>query len=86
MKILTLFGALLFGVVAIQAAANAADGLRKNETYCLESSQGGGDGGGGGTLIECRFETREQCIASKVGLSDTCMLNPVLAFARARRH
>jgi hypothetical protein len=63
MKTLTLFGALLFGLVVVQASAEARESLRKNETYCLESSQGGGSDGGG-TFLQCRYETMAQCIAS----------------------
>jgi hypothetical protein len=79
MKTLTLFGALLFGLVVVQASADARESLRKNETYCLESSQGGGSDGGG-TFLQCRYETMAQCIASKTSQGDLCSLNPVLAF------
>lgn len=85
MKTLTLFGALLFGLVVVQAEADAR-ALRKNETYCLETSAGGGGrGGGGGTHFLCRFETMAQCEASKVDHGDSCGLNPEIAFERRGR-
>jgi hypothetical protein len=42
--------------------------------YCLQES-GGGPRGGGGTLL-CRFNTYAQCMASKTGWTDFCILNP----------
>jgi hypothetical protein len=83
MKMLTLFGALLFGLIAVQAA-NAYDKVRPNETYCLETSMG--PGGSAGPIM-CEYETMEQCFASKASKGDICELNPILAFERqdARR-
>lgn len=81
MKTFTLFGALLFSLIVVQADANARERLRKNETYCLESSDGG-DQGGASLIMWCRYETMAQCWASKTSPSDICSLNPVLAFER----
>jgi hypothetical protein len=79
---------LLLGVAFSFAAtiqnAEAARKLRKNETWCLETAMGG-DRGGGGTMNLCNFETRAQCIASKVNQGDRCDLNPVIAFERWNR-
>ncbi len=74
---------LLLGIalslVAVSQSADAAQKLRKNETWCLETAIGGGVGGGG-TINLCNFETRAQCIESKVAHGDRCELNPVIAF------
>jgi hypothetical protein len=80
MKTSTKAFALLLAGLGIALAATNADArekLRKNETWCLETSVGGGDGGGG-TIFECNYETRAQCIASKVSHADNCWRNPRL--------
>lgn len=77
------------GFVAASQNADAAQRLRKNETYCLDTSMGGGrgGGGGGGTYLDCRFETMQQCYESRAGVGGMCMLNPVIAFSeRGRRY
>lgn len=74
----------LFIVILTQTGdAKAQEKLRKNETYCLLTSEGGGEGGGGAPLL-CRFETLQQCLASKTGNSDTCMLNPAIGYQPSR--
>ena len=65
--------AVLLAFIATQTSAMAAQNLRKNERYCLESS--GGRGGGTQPLL-CRFETMAQCIQSKTGNTDRCFENP----------
>ncbi len=77
-KALAAIGALSVLLLAAQSA-DASQRLRKNETWCLETSIGGGSGGGG-TMNLCNFETRAQCFASKVAQGDHCELNPVIAF------
>lgn len=72
-----------FAFVAATQNAEAARKLRKNETWCLETPLGGGNGGGG-TMNLCNFETRAQCLASKVTQGDRCDINPILAFERYR--
>jgi hypothetical protein len=72
-----------FGLTAAMQSAEAAQKVRKNETWCLETALGGGLGGGG-TVNLCDFETQAQCIASKVTQGDRCDINPVLAFERYR--
>lgn len=86
-KTIVLFGALAVSLIAL-TSAEARQKLRKNETWCLETSTGGGGRhGGGGTMNLCNFETRAQCIASKVSQGDRCELNPVIAFEEwNRRH
>jgi hypothetical protein len=72
-----------FGFAAVMQSAEAAQKVRKNETWCLETALGGGLGGGG-TVNLCNFETRAQCIASKVTQGDRCDINPILAFEQYR--
>lgn len=55
---------------AVPAAAQQAPTYR----YCLV--EGGFRGSGGSTL--CRFNTYAQCMASKTGWSDYCIINPWL--------
>lgn len=77
MKIFTQAVALLllgFTVLIAATSADARERLRKNETWCLETSNGGS--GSGGTRFECTFETRAQCLESKVSHADHCMRNP----------
>ena len=79
MKTYTRIAALALAGLGIALAVSSADArerLRKNETWCLETSVGGGDSGG--TILQCMYETREQCIASKVSHADNCMRNPRL--------
>ena len=81
MKILIAAGAMLAATIGMQAEA-FAQGKRQSAPvyrYCLLES-GGYRGGGGSTL--CRFNTIEQCMASKTGWSDTCIINPELTFRR----
>ena len=73
------------GFAAASQSADAAQRLRKNETYCLDTPMGGAVGGGGGTYLDCRFETMQQCYASRLGIGGTCMLNPVIAFSERGR-
>lgn len=76
MKILTQAAALLllgFTVLIAATSADARERLRKNETWCLETSNGPR---GGGTRFECTFVTRTQCLESKVSHADRCMRNP----------
>ena len=79
MKVLIATGAMLavtFGLTAGAFAQQKAPVYR----YCLLESSGGFRGGGGSTL--CRFNTLQQCMASKTGNSDTCIINPELTFRR----
>lgn len=76
MKILlrTVFFFLGIGMLHLVTSAEAGQKLRKNETWCLETSMGRG----GGTMTECTFGTLEQCIQSKVAHGDQCTRNPRL--------
>jgi uncharacterized protein DUF3551 len=70
---------MIVGVILSAAAtqgASAQERVRANERYCLEASSG--RGGSGGSLL-CRFESFEQCMASRTTPGDRCMLNPALA-------
>ena len=75
MRILAIAGALFAVLIAAQTAASAQERVRKNERYCLEAS--GGRGGGPQPLL-CRFTSMGQCLASRTGPGDRCMLNPAL--------
>ena len=77
MNKLAIAGALIAALMAVQGAS-AQERVRANERYCLESSEGAGRGGGGGSML-CRYETWEQCVASRTTPGDRCMLNPRLA-------
>jgi len=80
-----IFSALLvLAVLVLATRPNAQERLRKNETYCLQAGAGGGETGGAQPLL-CRFETLEQCLASKTANSDTCMLNPAISFGNRSR-
>jgi hypothetical protein len=60
-------------MLAATMSADARERLRKNEAWCLETSNGPS---GGGTRFECTFESRAQCLESKVSHADHCMRNP----------
>ena len=77
MRILAIAGALFAVLIAAQTAASAQERLRKNERYCLEAATGRG---GGTQPLLCRFSTMAQCLASKTGPTDRCMLNPALDY------
>jgi len=76
MNKLAIAGALIAAFAAVQDAS-AQERVRANERFCPESS-GSGRGGGGGSLL-CRYESWEQCMASRTTPGDRCMLNPRLA-------
>jgi hypothetical protein len=79
MKILFVAGALLavvFGIAGTAFAQVQAPVYR----YCLLERSGGGSGGTGGEAMLCRYNTWAQCMASKTGNSDTCIINPQLTF------
>jgi hypothetical protein len=73
-------GALVAGVVGLDAQAVAQQTKAPVYRYCLVESGGGFRAGGGSTL--CRFNTWAQCIASKTGISDYCIVNPELSRVR----
>ena len=79
MKIVIAMGALLAVIVGMTAGAYAQQKAPVYR-YCLLESSGGFRGGGGSTL--CRFNTLQQCLASKTGWSDSCIINPELTFPR----
>ena len=51
----------------------------ERERYCIEVI----DHSGSNPWL-CRFETYEQCLASKTSPQDKCWLNPYLAFQQRR--
>jgi hypothetical protein len=77
---------VLFAAVASVAVTTgiASEAFAQVQTpvyrYCLLERSGGGSGGIGGEAMLCRFNTLAQCMASKTGNSDTCIINPELTF------
>jgi len=72
--------AAVLALVAATTPASAQGPLRANERYCLEVR----DATGPHPLL-CRFENMQQCVASKTGFSDHCMINPEIAFRQQNR-
>jgi hypothetical protein len=66
---------VLLAVCVGLTAASAQEPVRRNERYCLMMS-----GIGGPDMMLCRFETLEQCRASRTAQGEQCLLNPYLAF------
>jgi hypothetical protein len=79
MKILFAAGALLAVMIAIEGATLAQAQNAPVYRYCLLEG-GGGPRGGGGQTMTCRYNTWAQCMASKTGNSDSCIINPQLTF------
>jgi hypothetical protein len=80
MKILFAAGALLavtIGIVGTAFAQVQAPVFR----YCL-LERGSGGPGAGGEMMTCRYNSWAQCMASKSGNTDTCIINPQLTFPR----
>jgi hypothetical protein len=80
MKMLIAAAAIAATVIGLQDAADAQQRAPVYR-YCLMEHSGGGPGTAGGTLV-CRFHTYEQCMASKTGWTDSCMINPQIAMRR----
>jgi hypothetical protein len=81
MKALFAASALLAAAVGIQAEAFAQVQKAPVYRYCL-LERGSGTRGGGGESTLCRFNTLAQCMASKTGITDTCIINPELTFQK----
>jgi hypothetical protein len=81
MKTWMIAGALVAGVIGVQAQALAQQTKAPVYRYCLVESSGGFRGSGGGSTL-CRFNTWAQCLASKTGISDYCIINPELTRVR----
>jgi hypothetical protein len=79
MKILFAAGALLAMTLALQGVSFAQGQKAPVYRYCLLEG-GGGSRGGGGQMMTCRYNTWAQCMASKSGNSDSCIINPQLTF------
>jgi hypothetical protein len=47
--------------------------------FCL-LERGIGGPGAGGEMMSCLYNTWAQCMASKGGNTDTCIINPLLTF------
>jgi hypothetical protein len=71
----------LFAAVTLVVLADgfAPAQAQKVYRYCLMERLGGGPGSGG-EMMRCAFDTLAQCMASKSGNTDTCIINPWLTF------
>jgi uncharacterized protein DUF3551 len=67
--------AIVSAAMIVLDIAPSMAALRANEQYCIEMAEQGGPAG----PPQCMFETLAQCVASKTGPSDRCMINPALA-------
>lgn len=74
MRCWTIAAAALASILATQATVMAQSrDVRANERYCLHVN----DPDVAGAPL-CRFETWEQCMASRISHMDMCILNPRL--------
>ena len=64
--------------IALAAPVSAQEPVRANERYCLQAFDPSP------APLLCRYETLQQCIASRTSPLDYCLLNPVLAFRERR--
>ncbi|HEY7458799.1 MAG TPA: DUF3551 domain-containing protein [Xanthobacteraceae bacterium] len=74
-------GSVLLAAIGMQAGTFAQAQTATVYQYCLLERSGGGRGTGGEAML-CRFNTLAQCMASKTGNTDTCIVNPQLAVPR----
>jgi hypothetical protein len=81
MKILFVAVASLAVTIGIEGTTFAQAQSAPVYRYCLLERSSGGPGAGGESLL-CRFNTLAQCMASKSGNTDTCIINPQLTFPR----
>ena len=65
-------------VIAFAAPASGQETVRANERYCLQSYDPSP------APLLCRYESLQQCSASRTSPSDYCLLNPILAFRERR--
>ena len=65
-------------VIALAAPVSAQETVRANERYCLQAYDPSP------APLLCRFESLQQCSASRTSPSDYCLLNPILAFRERR--
>ncbi len=65
-------------VIVLAAPAFAQEPVRPNERYCLQSYDPSP------APLLCRYENLQQCLASRTSPSDSCLLNPWLAFRERR--
>jgi hypothetical protein len=78
MKLLFIAGALLASAIAISETTPVQAQNAPVYQYCLLERMGGPSGGG--EMMTCRYTTLAQCMASKSGNADTCIINPQLTF------
>ena len=78
-KVLFATSALLVAAIDMQAAVFAQQA--RVYRYCLLDRSGGGSGAGG-EAMRCAYDTMGQCMASKTGNTDSCIVNPYLTFPK----
>jgi hypothetical protein len=78
MKLLFIAGVLLAAAIAIAGTTPAPAQNAPVYQYCLLERMGGSQGFG--EMMTCRYNTLAQCMASKSGNADTCIINPQLTF------
>jgi hypothetical protein len=82
MKVLFAASALLVAAIDMQGAV-FAQGQTRVYPYCLLDRSGGG-AGAGGEAMRCAYDTMGQCMASKTGNTDSCIVNPYLTFPKRK--
>lgn len=65
-------------VIALAVPVSAQETVRANERYCLQAYDPSP------APLLCRYESLQQCSASRTSPSDYCLLNPILAFRERR--
>ena len=72
---------IALATMMVALAAGVQPGSADPRPYCLQGSSGSPGGG----MLDCSYQTWEQCRASISGGRDYCMVNPALAW-RAQQH
>jgi hypothetical protein len=77
MKLFFSFAIALLFIASVDIGTASAQGPVYR--FCL-LERGIGGPGAGGEMMTCRYNTWAQCMASKGGNTDTCIINPLLTF------
>lgn len=65
-------------VIVLAAPISAQEPERANERYCLLAYDPSP------APLLCRYESLQQCLASRTSPSDSCLRNPIFAFRERR--
>ena len=79
MKAIFVVSVLLAVLIVIDGTTVAPAQNAPLYRYCL-LERGSGGLGARGEMMTCRYNTWAQCMASKSGNTDTCIVNPQLTF------